>query len=288
MESHILDNISISVETWQKIAPLFAATMIFLYALYICVVTESLFIIKNRILDLLGTKHNFAHEKLKKHQQQELDLHHFNFKFQLNVKTPYAMDKLLNWSERHGIRLNEIKKARPHFNPTNQSFKIPKPRFVKTFATATTVLAALIFLAIHTPNAALIKVNQTGQWFWVSQNKASSFTSFLPEPLQAADAWKINAGDCLLNQTTAPLSDAWDKKVICYLLLDNEKGYAERTVREQKILAWVLSLPWLLVPISVFQGIRRRRHAEALQRRSQKKLQFEGSPLPEYARYYHD
>src|ERR1700712_2686651 len=122
MESHILDNISISVEMWQKIAPLFAATMIFLYALYICVVTESLFIIKNRMLDLLGTKHTFADEKLKKHQQQELDLHHFNFKFQLNVKTPYAMDKLLNWSERHGIRLNDIKKARPHFNPTNQSF----------------------------------------------------------------------------------------------------------------------------------------------------------------------
>jgi hypothetical protein len=288
MDPQLFDSITVSVDKLQKIAPFFVAAMTALYIVYLCAITESLFIIKSRLSDLISSKHTFNHEKLKKHQQQELDLHYFNFRFKLNVKTPYAMDKLIAWAERSAIRLDELKKARPYLNPTEQTFNIPKPKFVKTFMLLAVSVAAGLFFAIHTPSAALIKVNKTGQWFWVTDSEAFSFTSYLPEPFHAPDAWNLNSGNCLLDTTAAPLSDDWDKKVICYVMLDNKQGYVKNTIQEQKMLAWVLSLPWLLVPLAVLQGSRRRRTATELLRRSQKKLRFGDSPLPEYVRYYHD
>ena len=155
MDPQFFGYISVSVDKWQKIALLFVVGMGALYMIYICTITESLSIIRNRISDLIGMKHSFNHEKLKKHQQQELDLDYFNFKFKLNVKTPYAMDKLIAWADRSGVRLNEIKHARPYFNPTEQTFKIPQPKFVKTFIVIVMLFAALMFFAIYTPNAAL-------------------------------------------------------------------------------------------------------------------------------------
>jgi hypothetical protein len=288
MDPQLFSYISVSVEKWQKIAPLFALGMTALYIIYICTVTESLSLIRNRLSDLIGNKHSFNHEKLKKHQQQELDLDHFNFRFKLNVKTPYAMDKLVSWAERSGVRLNEIKKARPYFDPTNQIFKISKPKFVKTFTAIVVVLSLVMFFAIHTPNAALFKVNKTGQWFWVANNHAFSFTSYLPQSFHMSDSWQMSKGNCLLDKTAAPLTDIWDKKVICYVLLDNLKGHVGQTIKEQKILAWTLFLPLLLVPLAVLQGSRRRRYAIEFQRRSQKKLRLGDSSLPEYARYYYD
>lgn len=288
MDPQFLNDISASVDKWQKFAPIFASIAAITYALYICTVTESIAIIKNRIAELIGTKHTFNHEKLKKHQQQELDLDHFNFKFMLNVKTPYAMDKLITWAEHSGIRLNEIKKARPYLNLTEQTFTIPKPRFRKAIATLVFTFSASIFLLLYLPNAALLKVNRTGQWFWVTQKHAYSFTSYLPAPLHVSDSWTMTSGNCLLDSTPAPLSDSWDKKVICYLLLDNKKGYVEKTINEQKIVAGFLSAPWLLIPFSIWQGSRRRKRAAELQRRAQRKLRLGDSPLPEYARYYHD
>lgn len=288
MDPQLFDPISVSIDKLQKIAPFFVAAMSALYIVYLCVITESLFIIKSRLSDLISSKHTFNHEKLKKHQQQELDLHYFNFRFKLNVKTPYAMDKLIAWAERSAIRLDELRKARPYLNPTEQSFNIPRPRFLKTISGLAAFVAIGIFFVIHTPNAALFKVNQTGQWFWVTESEAFSFTSYLPNYFHAANAWKLNPGNCLLEIRATQGIDEWDKKVICYVMLDNKEGYVKNTIQEQKVLAWVLSLPWLLVPLAVLQGSRRRRYATALLRRSQKKLRFGDSPLPEYARYYHD
>lgn len=288
MDPQFFGYISVSVDKWQKVAPLFVAGMSALYIIYICTITESLSIIRNRISDLIGMKHSFNHEKLKKHQQQELDLDYFNLKFKLNVKTPYAMDKLIAWADRSGVRLNEIKRARPYFNPTEQTFKIPQPKFVKTLTVIVLLFAALVFFAIYTPSAALFKVNKTGQWFWVADSHAFSFTSYLPQSLHVSGSWKMSTGNCLLDNTSAPLSNEWDKKVVCYLLLDNQKGQVAKTIREQKILAWTFSLPWLLVPLAVLQGSHRRRYAIEFQKRSQKKLRFGDSPLPEYARYYYD
>ncbi len=288
MDPQFFDSVSVTVDKLQKIAPFFVAAMAALYIVYLCAITESLFLIKSRLSDLISSKHTFNHEKLKRHQQQELDLNYFNFRFKLNVKTPYAMDKLIAWAERSAIRLDELKKARPYLNPTEQTFNIPTPKFLKTFMLLAVLVAASFFFAIHTPNAALIKVNKTGQWFWVTDSEAFSFTSYLPRPLHAAGAWNLSSGNCLLDTTAAPLSDDWDKKVICYVMLDNKKGYVKNTIQEQKALAWILSFPWLLVPVAVLQGSRRRRHATELLRRSQKKLRFGDSPLPEYARYYHD
>ncbi|MBD9439410.1 DUF6216 family protein [Pseudomonas sp. PDM04] len=288
MDPQFFGYISASVDKWQKVAPLFVAGMGALYIIYICTITESLSIIRNRISDLIGIKHSFSHEKLKKHQQQELDLEYFNFKFKLNVKTPYAMDKLITWADRSGVRLNEIKRARPYFNPTEQTFKIPQPKFTKTFIVMVLLFAALVFSAIYTPNAALFKVNKTGQWFWVTDSHAFSFTSYLPQSLHASNSWEMSTGNCLLDNTPAPLSSEWDKQVICSLLLDNQKGRVAKTIGEQKILAWTFSLPWLLVPLAVLQGSHRRRYAIEFQKRSQKKLRFGDSPLPEYARYYYE
>lgn len=288
MDAQFFGYISVSVDKWQKIAPLFVLGMGSLYMIYICTITESLSIIRNRISDFIGMKHSFNHEKLKKHQQQELDLDYFNFKFKLNVKTPYAMDKLIAWADRSGVRLNEIKQARPYFNPTEQTFKIPRPKFVKTFIAIVMLFSALVFFAIYTPNAALFKVNKTGQWFWVTDSHAFSFTSYLPQSLHVSNSWKMSTGNCLLDNTSAPLSSEWDKKVICYLLLGNHKGQVAKTIREQKILAWAFSLPWLLVPLAVLQGSHRRRYAIEFQKRSQKKLRLGDSPLTEYARYYYE
>lgn len=288
MDPQIIDSITVSVDKIQKIVPFFLAAIAALYIVYLCAITESLFIIKSRLSDLISSKHTFSHEKLKKHQQQELDLHYFNFKFKLNVKTPYAMDKLIAWAERSSIQLDELKKARPYLNPTEQTFNIPKARFVKTFVLLGVLVAAGIFFAIYTPNAALIKVNKTGHWFWVTDSEAFSFTSYLPEPFHTSDAWSLNSGNCLLDTTAAPLSDDWDKKVVCYVMLDNKQGYVKNTIQEQKILAGVLSLTWLPVILAVFQESKRRRAATELLRRSQKRLRFGNSPLPEYVRYYHD
>jgi hypothetical protein len=288
MDPQIIDSITVSVDKLQKIVPLFLAAIAALYVVYLCAITESLFIIKSRLSDLINSKHTFNHEKLKKYQQQELDLHYFNFKFKLNVKTPYAMDKLIAWAERSAIQLDELKKARPYLNPTEQTFNIPKPRFVKTFVLLAVLVATGIFFAIYTPNAALTRVNKTGQWFWVTDSEAFSFTSYLPKPFHTSDAWSLNSGNCLLDTTATPLSDDWDKKVICYVMLGNKQGYVKNTIQEQKILAGVLSLPWLIVILAVFQESRRRRAATELLRRSQKKLRFGNSPLPEYVRYYHD
>ncbi|WP_281881470.1 DUF6216 family protein [Pseudomonas atacamensis] len=288
MDPQVFSDISILVDKWQKIAPIFAAVTIGTYITYICAVTESLSIIRNRLSELVGSKHSFKHEQLRKQQEQEQDLDHFNIKHRLNVRSPYAMHQLIIWADRHGVRLGEIKKARHFFNPSERTFNISQSRFANPLALVTLLFAITLFLAIYLPNAALFKVNKTGQWFWVTKNQAFSFTAYLPKPLNTSDAWIINKGNCLLDHTKAPLSNDWDKKVICYLLLDNHKGHVSKTILEQKLLAWTLSLPMLLVPLAVWQGNRRRRFATELQRRTQKKLGFGANSLPEYAKYYYD
>lgn len=206
--------------------------------------TRSLFFLFHQILKWLGLEGKYSNPDDQKVADDYLDLNKFNLKTGFQLKSVKAKTSLHTWMRDHDLEFAVLRRAGWYFKANQLNFEIPG-KWQTFFCRLVIILAGAAFIAggqiVQRSDYALLKVNATGTWFWVGNNEAYSFRFDFPEWLRG-DPWRIQQGDCRYVEDPTPVKDAWDKDVICRLVLGMNDGYIAEAIASQTNAAWVLTL----------------------------------------------
>lgn len=263
MDSSIISSSASLLDLLKSLTGVLASVLAIVGAL---ASTRSAQVLKDRINDNAGIKRRFNDEKLQKQADLEDDVHTFNMRYGLGIETPQAMHKIHTWAQRHRLRLIDLRKARPYFNPNNLEFKIPADRKSRWNSLGAVVLVILCLVAIvFLANPfAWISIKKTGTQMWARPGEAYSFNSPLPSMLKVDHAWKVSVGECLLVPAEFPLGSQWDKDVACYLISGQRDKDLRSAVAAQRLGALSLLIVLTIPSVPFTLEFRRKKAARQL------------------------
>lgn len=211
-------------------------------------------------VDNAGIKRKFNDERLQKNADLEDDVHTFNIRYKLGIRSPKAMYKLNAWAQRYQVQFSDVRRALPYFCTNSLTFKIPAENRsnLKWFMPILLgVLYAIAISCLVNPYAS-ITVKKTGTLMWVRPGEAHSFNSPLPNSWGGAGAWTTSKPECLLVASDYPVGNNWDKDVACNLIMGRHDKYLKSAVSAQRQGATSL-LVGLTIPVVPFLLAQRRK-----------------------------
>ncbi|OSR68746.1 hypothetical protein BV326_03740 [Pseudomonas syringae pv. actinidiae] len=220
--------------------------------------TRSFFFLFHQILKWLGLEGKYSNPDDQKVADDYLDLNKFNLKTGFRLQSVKAKARLHVWLNENDLEYAEVRHAGWYFRANKLTFEIPSN--VQIWVSRTLLVAlGCVFVAmasvLQNPNQALLKVTATDTWFWVGNNEATSLRFELPSILRG-HAWKIQQHDCRYGDDAKPSDNAWDKDVICRLVVGLNEDYIADAIRTQKATGLVLGIMGFLslgfLALSVF------------------------------------
>lgn len=210
--------------------------------------TRSLFFVFHQILKWLGLEGKYTNSDDQKFADEYLDLNKFNLKTGFRLDSAKAKVLLHSWMHVHNLEFAELRRAGWYFKANKLSFYLPGRAWI-WWTRGGFFALGVFFVAtanlINNPNYALLSVTATGTWFWVGNNEAFSVRFDYPKLLRS-DAWKIQQGDCRYTDTADPVESAWDKNVICRLVLGFNDESIVQAIDSQRQSAIVLFLTGMM------------------------------------------
>lgn len=206
--------------------------------------TRSLFFIFHQILKWLGLEGKYANADDQKVADEYLDLNKFNLKTGFHLKSVKAKSALHRWMQDHELEFAVLRRAGWYFKANHLKFETPDKWETYFKRTLFATLGAAFIAAgqiIQWSDSALLRVNATGTWFWVGDNEAYSLRFDFPDWLRG-DPWRLQQGDCRYVGDPAPVTDIWDKDVMCRLVLGLNESFIAQALESQRNSAWVLTL----------------------------------------------
>lgn len=206
--------------------------------------TRSLFLLFHQILKWLGLEGRYTNTDDQKVADDYLDLNKFNLKTGFHLRSVRAKAALHAWMREHDLEFSVLRRAGWYFKANQLKFEIPDKwqTYISRVLIGTLGVA---FIAggqiVQRSDSALLRVKATGTWFWVGNNEAYSFRFDFPDWLRG-DPWRLQQGDCRYGEDPTPVSDIWDKNVICRLVLGLNEGFIAEAIESQTNSAWILSL----------------------------------------------
>lgn len=237
--------------------PMTLAAITIMYFLWMMVKTESLYILKNRVLELFSGKRDFSDPKLQAIIRQHAELHHFNWHLSLNIKSTRQMYRVIAWAKHHKLDLEALAKARPYLDvntlKVNLWSRLTRNILISIFYVYCSVSLLAACCLLISPGIPL-KVNKTGTWLLAHQEKAHGIVF----------DWKLDKGRCLLDLTPAPLESAWDKQVICKLILNESPDYFARARRDLNKTAFSIIISTAVFGMFMIFIVGKVAHAESI------------------------
>ncbi|WP_144172785.1 DUF6216 family protein [Pseudomonas sp. Kh13] len=254
MENNYLTSIS---ALFEKI-PVALTTIAIIYFFWMMIKTESSFILKHRVLELFGGKREFSDPKINAIVNRHVELHYFNWHLSLNIKSTRQMYRLVAWAKRHNLDLELLTKARPYFDVNTLKVKLWRRRtrnILTNLFRCYFILSLCAALCLFIYPGVPLKVNKTGTWFIARQDKAFSPTF----------EWELDRGRCLLDLTPAPLKSAWDKEVICKLILNDSSDYLSKAQKNSHKLTIIIAITSTILALLTIFIVGKAAHAESIQ-----------------------
>lgn len=216
--------------------------------------THTFFFVFHQILKWLGLEGKYTNPDDQKFADDYLDLNKFNLKTGFRLESAKAKALLHGWIRIHNLEFAELRRAGWYFKANKLSFDLPG-RIRIWWTRGGFFVLGVFFVAtanlIDNPNYALLSVTATGTWFWAGHNEAFSVRFDYPYLLRG-DAWKIQQGDCRYTDNPDPVENAWDKDVMCRLVLGFNEDSIVEAIGSQRRSAFVLlfsgiiSFAWFL------------------------------------------
>lgn len=206
--------------------------------------TGSFFFVFHQFLKWLGLEGKYTCPDDQRVADEYLDLNKFNLKTGFRLSSVKAKKRLHEWMRQHDFEYAELRHAGWYFKANTLTFHVPGTAQLWWTRIIVLLISMMFILGgqfIENPKLALLKVNATDTWFWVGDNEATSFRYNYPTFLRG-DAWKLQQGDCRYGAGSLPLTNDWDKNVMCLLVLGFEDSYIKSSISSQNGVAFAFKL----------------------------------------------
>lgn len=218
--------------------------------------TNSFHYLIHRIFQGLGATKAFHSETAQRHWNDYEDLQQHNLWHGLRLSTSGNLKKFLSWLDSNDLSIGEICRAKWFFNANKLIFHLPSLRRRLAIGLILIVgVGIVLFFAgvLREKDSALIKVKQSGVWFWVNADRADGFRARL-----GMTTWHLDSSSCLFSDAPPlPLTE-WDMQVICHLVLGNESEYVQEAIRSQNTIGLIFGILgiafilWMMVILKSF------------------------------------
>ncbi len=246
----------------KDLIPLAVSLAIIIFSfIYVRARAGSAGFLHDRLWRLLGGKKDYNDAVLQNEYDRLSDHEKFNYSTGIRFPSQAKISETLAWLHEHKIGLEEVVRVKRFFDAKSVSFKKPWTRTRKAVSLVTIFLflcATLVFLLSALPTA-LLTVKKTGTVIWASPSIVTAWNGY---------SWRVQSSSCVDGKIEGLQLNAYDEKVICEILTEDNDKYLKSSMLNQKLAGFSV---WVLCGFFAFLAAREvllARQAEDLLERS--------------------